>query len=60
MNKKEAAAYAVMAICTLQNSANGFYKLKDIKLQEVEDEMNIMFKLYKREDIIRKAEQAKK
>lgn len=60
MNKKEAAAYAVMAISTLQNSANGFYKLKDIKLQEVEDEMNIMFKLYKKEDIIRKAEQAKK
>lgn len=60
MNKVEATAYAVMAINTLQNSANGDYKLRDIKLTDIEDEMKMMFKIYKRIDIIELAEKVKK
>lgn len=52
MNEEQAVAYAVMAIYTLQNSANGHYKLKDIKLKDIEEEMKVMFKIYDKDLII--------
>ena len=52
MNEEQAIAYAVMAIYTLQNSANGEYRLKDIKLKDIEEEMKVMFKIYDKNLII--------
>ena len=52
MNKKQATAYAVMAIYTLKNSANGDLKLKDIKLLDIEEEMKCMYRLYKLQYIV--------
>ena len=52
MNKNQATAYAVMAIYTLQNSANGEFKLKNIKLLDIEEEMKYMYGLYKLKDIV--------
>lgn len=52
MNEEQAVAYAIMAIYTLQNSANGDYRLKDIKLKDIEEEMKVMFKIYDKNLII--------
>jgi len=52
MNEEQAIAYALMAIYTLQNSANGEYRLKDIKLKDIEDEMKVMFRIYDKDLII--------
>lgn len=59
MNKSEAIAYAVLAINTLQNTANGEYKLRDIKLDEIAAEMKAVFKIYKRKTVIKIAEMIK-
>lgn len=59
MNKLEAISYTVLAINTLQNTANGDYKFKDIKLKEIESEMKAVFRIYKRENVIEIAEKIK-
>lgn len=52
MNEEQAVAYAIMAIYTLQNSANGDYRLKDIKLKDIEEEMKVMFRIYNKNSVI--------
>ena len=52
MNKNQATAYAVMAIYNLQNSANGDFKLKNIKLLDIEEEMKCMYKIYSLKEIV--------
>ena len=56
MNKKQAVAYAQMALSTLQNSANGEDKIKDLDLYFFGDEIKIMFELYPLKVIERKIE----
>ena len=52
MNKLQATAYAVMAISTLQTSANKENKLKDIKLTDIKNEMKTMFRVYRLKEVV--------
>lgn len=56
MNKKQAVAYAQMALNTIQNSANGENRIKDLDLYVFGDEVKIMFELYPLKVIERKIE----
>lgn len=56
MNKNQAVAYAQMALNTIQNSANGENKIKDLDLYVFGDEIKIMFELYPLKVIEKKIE----
>ncbi len=58
-SREEAKAYATVAIYSLQNSANGENKLKDITLDEIEREIDVMLNIYSKEKIIAAAKRAK-
>lgn len=46
MNKKQAVAYAQMALNTIQNSANDEHKIKELNIYDFGEEIKIMFELY--------------
>ena len=51
MNKNQAVAYAQMALSTIQNSANGENKIKDLNLYDFGEEVKIMFELHPLKEI---------
>lgn len=56
MNKKQAIAYAQMALHTIQNSANGDFKVKELNIFDFGEEIKIMFELYPLQEIEKKIE----
>ena len=47
-------AYGVLALATLQESGNKDFKLKDLRLEDFENEIKTMIKVYPKEIVLQK------
>ena len=55
MKENTIIGYGLLALHSLQNSANTEFKLKDIKLEDFKNEIHTMIKVYPKEIAIQKS-----